>query len=286
MFPFIDTAPRAARPLITFGLIAANTLVFLWMLSLPPRALQSVLVHAALIPARYTEPELARAAGLDPSNWWPLLTNTFMHGGWLHLISNMWFLWIFGPAMEARFTRPGFFVLYIAGALAASAVHLATHPTSTEPVLGASGAIAAVIGAHAVTYPAARVITIILLVFIPLFVPIPAVLFALIWFALQLFQGTIELMTPNFAGGVAWWAHIGGFAFGALFAMVASGLGGGGAMRTTTWVQPARRHVPTIKPPGQLARPERPDTGLGSAVSAIVARLGRAPPFAGHTPSA
>src|ERR1700687_3220407 len=137
LFPFIDTAPRAARPLITFGLIAANTLVFLWMLSLSPRDQQWVLGHVALIPLRYTEPDLARAAGLDPSNWWPLLTNTFMHGGWLHLISNMWFLWIFGPAMEARFTRPGFFLLYIAGALAASAVHLATHPASTgRPRLG------------------------------------------------------------------------------------------------------------------------------------------------------
>src|SRR5262249_61251401 len=115
--------------------------------------------------------------------------------------------WIFGPAMEARFPRLGFFVLYIAGALAASVVHLATHPDSTEPVLGASGAIAAVIGAHAVTYPTARVITIILVVFIPLFVPIPAVLFAVIWFALPLFQGSIELMTPNLAGGGAGGAH-------------------------------------------------------------------------------
>jgi len=247
LFPLIDTAPRAARPLITLGLIAANTLVFLWMLSLPPRALQSVLVHAALIPARYTEPELARAAGLDPSNWWPLLTNAFMHGGWLHLISNMWFLWIFGPAMEARFTRLGFFVLYIAGALAASVVHLATHPESTEPVLGASGAIAAVIGAHAVTYPAARVITIILLVFIPLFVPIPAVLFALIWFALQLFQGTIELMTPNLAGGVAWWAHIGGFAFGALFAFIVTRFGGPPRVATTTYTPRGSWRVPNAR---------------------------------------
>ncbi len=247
LFPLIDTAPRAARPLITLGLIAANTLVFLWMLSLPPRALQSVLVHAALIPARYTEPELARAAGLDPSNWWPLLTNAFLHGGWLHLISNMWFLWIFGPAMEARFTRLGFFVLYIAGALAASVVHLATHPESTEPVLGASGAIAAVIGAHAVTYPAARVITIILLVFIPLFVPIPAVLFALIWFALQLFQGTIELMTPNLAGGVAWWAHIGGFAFGALFAFIVTRFGGPPRVATTTYTSRGSWRVPNAR---------------------------------------
>src|SRR5437870_6225014 len=148
LFPLIDTAPRAARPLITLGLIAVNTLVFLWMLSLPPRAMQSLLVHAALIPARYTEPELARAAGLDPTNWWPLLTNTFMHGGWLHLITNMWFLWIFGPAMEGRLGRIMFLLLYLGGAVAASAVHVMTHAGSTEPALGASGAIAAVIAAY------------------------------------------------------------------------------------------------------------------------------------------
>ena len=173
-----------------FTLIAVNTVVFMWMESLPPRALQQVLVHAALIPLRYTEPLVARRYGLDPSNWWPLLTNTFMHGGWLHLILNMWFLWIFGPAMEARFGRLGFAALYLAGAVAASVVHLATHPISTTPVLGASGAIAAVLGAHAVAYPSARVVTLILIVFIPLFIPIPAVMFAIVWFALQLMQGT------------------------------------------------------------------------------------------------
>jgi membrane associated rhomboid family serine protease len=247
LFPFIDTAPRASPSVLVLTLIAINVVVFLWMASLPPVALEQVLVHAALIPVRYTEPLIARRNGLDPSNWWPLLTNTFMHGGWLHLISNMWFLWIFGPAMEARFTRLGFFALYIAGALAASAVHLVTHPDSTEPVLGASGAIAAVIGAHAVTYPAARVITIILLVFIPLFVPIPAVLFALIWFALQLFQGTIELMTPNLAGGVAWWAHIGGFAFGALFALLANSLGGQPRIATTTYTSRGSWRVPNAR---------------------------------------
>ena len=147
MFPFIDTAPRASPPVLVLALILINTLVFLWMQSLPADALEQVLVHAALIPVRYTEPLVARQYGLDPSNWWPLLTNTFMHGGWLHLILNMWFLWIFGPAMEARFGRLGFAALYLAGAVAASAVHLFTHPGSTTPVLGASGAIAAVLGA-------------------------------------------------------------------------------------------------------------------------------------------
>ena len=246
MFPFTDTAPRAAWPGITIALIGVNTLVFLWMWSLPPGALNVVLAHVALIPVRYTEPAIARHVGLDPSNYWPLLTNTFMHGGWVHLLSNMWFLWIFGPAMEARFGRLGFLVLYVAGAVAASLVHVFTHPMSAEPVLGASGAIAAVIGAHAVSYPTARVITVVLLGFIPLFFPLPAVLFAVIWFALQLLQGTSELVSPHLAGGVAWWAHIGGFAFGAAFAFVASGLGGGPSMRRTAWVQPARRHVPIV----------------------------------------
>jgi membrane associated rhomboid family serine protease len=247
VFPFTDTAPRAAFPAVTIVLIGINVLVFLWMWSLPPRALEVVLAHVALIPVRYTEPELARGVGLDPSNYWPLLTNTFMHGGWLHLISNMWFLWIFGPAMEARFGRLGFLFLYVAGAVAASLVHVYTHADSTDPVLGASGAIAAIIGAHAVSYPTARVVTIILLGFIPLFIPLPAVLFALIWFALQLMQGSLELMTPDLAGGVAWWAHIGGFAFGAVFAFVASGLFADAGLQTTTWVQPPRRHVPIVR---------------------------------------
>src|ERR1700757_2469373 len=128
------------------------------MQTLPAGTLEEVLVHAALIPIRYTEPLVARQYGLDPSNWWPLLTNTFLHGGWLHLISNMWFLWIFGPAMEGRLGRIVFLVLYLGGGVAGSVVHVLTHVDSTEPVLGASGAIAAVIAAHAVTFPRERVV--------------------------------------------------------------------------------------------------------------------------------
>jgi membrane associated rhomboid family serine protease len=161
----------------------------------------------------------------------------------------MWFLWIFGPSMEARFGRLGYAALYLAGALAASTVHLLTHPDSTEPVIGASGAIAAILGAYAITYPTARVITLILLVFIPLLLPIPALLFAIIWFVLQLMQGSLELLSPNLAPGVAWWAHIGGFGFGALFATVANGMGVTSRVATTTWTRAGGRHrVPTIRP--------------------------------------
>ena len=248
MFPFIDTAPRAARPIVVIGLIAANTIIYLWMWSLPPSTLHHVLAQYALIPVRYTNPRLARHVGLGPTNWWPLVTDMFMHGGWLHLISNMWFLWIFGPAMEARFGRLGFGTLYFAGGVVASIVHLVTHPLSTEPVLGASGAIAAVIAAYAVTYPAARVVTIIPLGFIPLFIPVPAFLFAFLWFGLQVLQGTSELASPEMAGGVAWWAHIGGFAFGALFAALVNSLGMGVRTATTTWSQTRGRRVPDIKP--------------------------------------
>ena len=247
MFPFIDTAPRAAKPVVVLSLIAANLLVFLWMWALPPRELDYVLVSYALIPIRYTNPAVARFAGLDPSNWWPLLTNTFMHGGWLHLLANMWFLWIFGPAIEARFGRILFTVLYIGGGFIASLVHLVTHPASTEPALGASGAIAAVIAAYALTYPTARVITIVLIVIFPLFLPIPAILFALLWFCLQVLQGTSELASPHFAGGVAWWAHIGGFVFGAVFALLLEQSGADMRIATTTWSRQRGLRVPNIR---------------------------------------
>src|SRR5262249_41073905 len=126
-----------------------------------------------------------------------------------------------------------------------SFVHLVTHPDSTTPVLGASGAIAAIIAAHAASYPTARVVTVVLLGFIPLFFPLPAILFAVIWFVLQLMQGSMELMSPGLAGGVAWWAHIGGFAFGVLFALVANAFGLGVQTRTTTWTP--RQRVPNVR---------------------------------------
>ncbi|MEJ2432227.1 MAG: rhomboid family intramembrane serine protease [Pseudolabrys sp.] len=203
LFPFTDTAPRAAFPVIVLMLIGFNAAVFLFTLTLPPAALNSLLAHYALIPARYTFPALARAAGLDPHDYWPLITDAFLHGGWLHIVFNMWFLWIFGPAIEARFGRFMFLLLYFGGALVASGLHLVTHPESTVPVLGASGAIAAVIAAYAVIYPTERVITIVPILFIPLFIPVPAILFAALWFGLQVLEGTTEMMRPVLGAGVA-----------------------------------------------------------------------------------
>jgi membrane associated rhomboid family serine protease len=221
VFPFIDTAPRASRPIAVLGLIAANVVVFLWMQSLPPRLLEAAIVHYAVIPVAYTDPRYALSLGLDPTNFLPMLTDMFMHGGWMHLIFNMWFLWIFGPAMERRFGSLGFLALYVAGGMTANVVHVATHIDSTEPVIGASGAVAAVIATYAVTYPWARVLSFVPLGFIPLVFPLPAFLFAFAWFGMQLLQGSIELTSSAMAASVAWWAHIGGFVFGAVVGLIA-----------------------------------------------------------------
>lgn len=253
MFPFIDTAPRAARPVLVLSIILVNSAVFLWTLTLPARVLNEVLIEYALIPARYTHPLVARSVGLDPNDYWPLVTDAFLHGGWLHIIFNMWFLWIFGPAMEARFGRIGFLVLYLGGALAASAVHVVVFPDSTDPVLGASGAIAAVIAAYAMIYPTERVITIVPILFIPLFIPVPAILFALIWFGLQVWQATSAIARPEIGTAVAWWAHVGGFGFGALFAAAARLLFAEPQTRISRWSdmygrRTRGRRVPDVKP--------------------------------------
>jgi rhomboid family protein len=235
------------------ALIVINAAVFLVTWSLPPYALDNVLAHYALIPLRYTAPDLARSVGLNPNDYWPLITDAFLHGGWLHIIFNMWFLWIFGPAMEARFGRVWFVALYLGGALSANVVQIVTHPMSPEPVLGASGAIAGVIAAYAVIYPAERVITIVPILFIPLFIPVPAIVFAAIWFGLQVLQGSNELTGPGMAAGVAWWAHIGGFVFGALFAIIARALMPGPQIAISRWSdmyhrRTRGRRVPDIRP--------------------------------------
>ncbi|ASY66801.1 rhomboid family serine protease (plasmid) [Sinorhizobium sojae CCBAU 05684] len=235
MIPIYDTAPRARHPVIVYAIIGLNFLIFLWMIGLPEPGLYWVLTRFALIPLRYSEPQLAMAAGLDPDSYWPLLTNAFLHGGWLHIILNMWSLWIFGPAIEARCGRLGFILLYLAGAVAASAAHLLANWTSPVPALGASGAIAAIIAAYAVTYPRAKVILLVPVFFLPLFIPVSALFFAAFWFLIQILQGTQDLFASSMGSGVAWWAHIGGFVLGAVFAKFAHALGLGRDIETRQW---------------------------------------------------
>jgi membrane associated rhomboid family serine protease len=152
-------------------------------------------------------------------SWLTLLTCIFLHGGWMHFLGNMWFLWIFGDNVEDRFGHIGFVVFYLACGVGASLAHLVAAAGSTAPTIGASGAIAGVMGAYFVLYPHAKVLTLVPIVIFLQIVVLPAPFFLAIWFLLQFLGGTTSVSGVETAG-VAWWAHIGGFAGGAVIAWV------------------------------------------------------------------
>jgi membrane associated rhomboid family serine protease len=207
MIPLRDSVPSRHVPVITWLIVAANTLVFLLQLMLNNAQLTWFVDNFAFIPASWQAYPL----------WWmlTLFTSMFMHGGWLHFISNMWILIIFGDNVEDRMGPFGFLVFYLLSGLAAGLLQFAFVPNSLIPTLGASGAIAGVMGAYIVLYPRARVVTLIPLFFFFTTVNIPAFAYLGIWFVTQFFSG-IASIGQVMMGGVAWWAHIGGFLFGVL----------------------------------------------------------------------
>ena len=217
MFPVQDTIPSRSTPVGTYGLIAANALVFYLQLSLPEHALEDFIYLFGIVPARYTHPEWAAYVGFPIDNYWPFLTSMFLHGGWLHILGNMWTLWIFGDNVEDRMGTGRFIAFYLLCGIAAGAIHLATNSDSTIPTVGASGAIAGVMGAYLLLFPHSRIVTMVPIFFWPIFFDLPAFVFLVYWFAIQLFSGTIGLLSdPGSVGGIAWWAHIGGFIAGLL----------------------------------------------------------------------
>jgi len=216
LFPIRDSVSRSREPLVVWTIIALSAAVFLYQLTLSGSAEQAFLYRHALVPLRYFSPYWAWNVGLPSTDITPFFTAMFLHGGWLHIILNMWTLWIFGPALEDRLGPVRFSILYLVSGLAASIAHAVFNAGSYQPMLGASGAIAGVIGAYAVRFPYAWVRVIVPILFIPLFFWVPALVFAGIWFLLQLVQGAGELLNPfaATAGGIAWWAHVGGFIAG------------------------------------------------------------------------
>jgi membrane associated rhomboid family serine protease len=215
MLPIQTCVPYRAAPFLTWGIIGINGAVFLYQQSLAAPALERFLADYALIPGRYfgAPALLPQPAAVD---YLPFLTNTFLHGGWLHLALNMWTLYLFGPAVEDRLGRMRYLVFYLACGIAASIAHAYFNPTSLIPALGASGAIAGVIGCFVRLFPLANLIVIVPILFLPLFFEVPALLYAALWFVMQLVQGAAELLHPSFGGGIAWWAHVGGFIAGVL----------------------------------------------------------------------
>ena len=216
MIPLRDQNPSRSTPVVTRGLIVLNAAIFLYEVSLGP-GLRDFMFSWGLVPARLPA---ALDLGGEPLAWTglTLVSSMFLHGGWAHLIGNLWYLWIFGDNVEDRFGAPGFLLFYVAAGVAASLLHVFSNLESRVPTLGASGAIAGVLGAYAVMFPRARVITL-----VPLFpffqvIPLPAVLMLGLWFVFQFVAGAISVAHGAAGGGVAWWAHIGGFLFGVIVA--------------------------------------------------------------------
>ncbi|MDJ1007909.1 MAG: rhomboid family intramembrane serine protease [Paracoccaceae bacterium] len=221
MFPIRDHNPSNRTPYVTWALIAANVLVFLSYLPMfsDPRALNAVYMTWGLVPAQLTEAPIT------------ILTSMFLHGGIMHLIGNMLFLWVFGDNLEDEMGHGPFLLFYIAGGVGAALAQVAADPFSFVPMVGASGAVAAVMGGYILLFPRARVDILVILIVIIRIIPLPAGIVLGLWFALQLFSGSV---TDTAGGGVAYWAHAGGFLAGlAMTVPLWLRLGGPGFWRRT-----------------------------------------------------
>ena len=212
MFPIRDTVRARSFPFINWIIIALNGLVFFFQANLSPSELDLFLNRFALIPARIDLNQ--------PLTLIPFLTHLWLHGSLLHLISNMWMLFIFGDNVEDRMGSGRYLFFYLLGGISAGLLQVYFSVNPTIPALGASGAIAAVMGAYFLFYPRSKVVTFVPIFFFGWFVHIPSFIFLGIWFGTQILGGMIELSTAagGVIGGVAWWAHIGGFLFGLILA--------------------------------------------------------------------
>jgi membrane associated rhomboid family serine protease len=243
-FPFRDNVPTRHTPVVTFGLIAVNVAVFLWMVGLPEDKQEELVFRRGFVPARIGQLFHGRAIDVKSPKGQvitpdgrlqlvfeeirlppaprqtavSLVTYMFLHGGWLHMLGNMWFLWIFGNNVEDRLGPVLYLLLYLGGGLVALACQWAVAPGSAVPMIGASGAVATILGAYAVTWPHARVQTLVFLLFFVTVIELPAMLFLGLWFLWQVLSAALSLGVREIGaqGGVAFWAHVGGFVAGLL----------------------------------------------------------------------
>jgi membrane associated rhomboid family serine protease len=216
VFPIRDNIPRQHVPVATWLIIGANAAVFAVELMLPGPVLERFVHIFGLVPARFSA--WGAGACMTAGCLWPFLTSMFLHGGWLHIIFNMWALWIFGDNVEDQLGHIRFLSFYLVCGIISGVVQVLANLGSALPTIGASGAIAGVLGAYLVLFPFARIIVLFPILFIPLFFTLPAILYIGLWFVLQFASGTAALVSASAAAGsnIAWWAHVGGFAAGVL----------------------------------------------------------------------
>ncbi|MAT56045.1 MAG: rhomboid family intramembrane serine protease [Saprospirales bacterium] len=212
MFPIQDTIPARSFPVMNWVLIGLNIFVFFIQVSIPPEQLEGFLRVWALVPARYSgyygEPGILE--------YYPFLTNMFLHGSTAHLIGNLWTLYIFGDNVEDRMGKWRYLLFYLLCGLAASYTHYILNADSQIPALGASGAISGVMGAYMLMFPQSRIVFLIPIFFLPYFFEMSAFIYLAFWFLGQLLSGTATLFSAADGPGIAFWAHVGGFVAGVL----------------------------------------------------------------------
>jgi membrane associated rhomboid family serine protease len=211
MFPLYDTARSHKFPLVNLTLIVANVLAYLYELQMGPNGLQKFIFTWGLIPAHLI--------GDPNTTWTTIYSSMFLHGGWFHIINNMWVLFIFGDNVEARMGSTKYLIFYLLSGTAAGLLQTYILPTSQVPMIGASGAIAGVLGAYLVLFPRSRIASLVPIFFIFTIIEIPAFIFLIFWFFSQLYSGWFAIQGGG-ASGIAWWAHIGGFLFGLVMVFV------------------------------------------------------------------
>ena len=216
MIPIRDTAPCYTTPYVTWALMFICISLFLLLEISHDQVHHYVIYIFGMVPARYTNPEWAIAMGYPVDYHLSFITNLFLHGGWLHLIMNMWFLWIFADNVEDRMGHGRFIVFYLACGFVATTIQWLYTPDLVMPVVGASGAIAGVLGAYFFLYPYAKIVLWIPILLLPIFIEVPAIAFIGIWVIFQMSKATTAIMFYEGASDVALWAHLGGFIAGFL----------------------------------------------------------------------
>lgn len=218
MIPLRDTIRSRTFPVINIMLITISAMVFLYESTLTEFELTQFFTVYGMTPA--LEGKMLTHSPLSAETWIPMFTALFLHGNWLHLLGNMLYLWVFGDNVEDALGHRNYLIFYLGAGLAGNFAHILASPASAVPTVGASGAIAGVLGAYFLIFRRSRILTLVPIVIIPVLTELPAVLFLFLWFVLQMVNALITTAAPG--NTVAWWAHIGGFIFGMLFARLAS----------------------------------------------------------------